>query len=77
MGDKIEQLNIKQGVEYEVEIDFTTREYNGRTYMSATCWKATPMPQAPDQSPQQNWEGMYPDPAMQSGETQGDNDLPF
>lgn len=25
MGDKIEQLNIKQGVEYEVEIDFTCR----------------------------------------------------
>lgn len=41
MGDKIEQLNIKQGVEYEVEIDFTTREYNGRTYMSASAWKAT------------------------------------
>ena len=49
MGDKIEQLNIKQGVEYEVEIDFTTREYNGRTYMSASAWKATPTQQAPTQ----------------------------
>lgn len=77
MGDKIEQLNIKQGVEYEVEVDFSCREYNGRTYMSASCWKATPMQQAPKQSPQQNWEGMYPDPAMQSGETQGDDDLLF
>ena len=45
MGDKIEQLNIKQGVEYEAEIDFSTREYNGRTYMSASCWKATPTQQ--------------------------------
>ena len=45
MGDKIEQLNIKQGVEYEVEIDFTCREYNGRTYMSASAWKATPTQQ--------------------------------
>lgn len=45
MGDKIEQLNIQQGVEYEVGIDFTTREYNGRTYMSASAWKATPTAQ--------------------------------
>lgn len=45
MGDKIEQLNIQQGVEYEVEIDFTCREYNGRTYMSASAWKATPATQ--------------------------------
>lgn len=50
MGDKIEQLNIKQGVEYEVEIDFTTREYNGRTYMSASAWKATPT-QQPSHAP--------------------------
>lgn len=41
MGDNIDKLTIQQGVEYEVEIDFTTREYNGRTYMSATAWKAT------------------------------------
>lgn len=46
MGDKIEQLAIRQGAEYEVEIDFSTREYNGRTYMSASCWKATPTQQA-------------------------------
>ena len=45
MGDKIEQLNIKQGAEYEVEIDFSCREYNGRTYMSASAWKATPTAQ--------------------------------
>lgn len=30
MGDNIDKLTIQQGVEYEVEIDFTTREYNGR-----------------------------------------------
>lgn len=50
MGDKIEQLNIQQGVEYEVEIDFTCREYNGRTYMSASVWKATPL-QQPSHAP--------------------------
>lgn len=49
MGDKIEQLNIQQGQEYEIEIDFTTREYNGRTYMSASAWKATPLQTAPAQ----------------------------
>lgn len=41
MGDKIEQLNIQQGKEYEIEVDFSTREYNERTYMSASAWRAT------------------------------------
>lgn len=75
MGDKIEQLNIKQGVEYEVEIDFTCREYNGRTYMSASAWKATPT-QQPQQAPaQQGWEQMYQQPQAQqtqSAHTQDD-----
>ena len=79
IGDKIEQLNIRQGVEYEVEIDFTTREYNGRTYMSASCWKATPT-QQPQQAPaQQGWEQMYQQPQAQqtqSAHTQDDG-LPF
>lgn len=79
MGDKIEQLNIKQGVEYEIEIDFTTREYNGRTYMSASAWKATPT-QQPQQAPaQQGWEQMYQQPQAQqtqSAHTQDDG-LPF
>lgn len=79
MGDKIEQLNIKQGVEYEVEIDFTCREYNGRTYMSASCWKATPT-QQPQQAPaQQGWQQMYQQPQAQPQTPKDDmgNDLPF
>lgn len=76
MGDKIEQLNIKQGVEYEAEIDFTTREYNGRTYMSASAWKATPTPQ-PQQAPaQQGWQQMYQQPQAQPQPAQDDG-LPF
>lgn len=79
MGDRIEQLNIQQGVEYEVEIDFTCREYNGRTYMSASAWKATPT-QQPQQAPaQQGWEQMYQQPQAQqtqSAHTQDDG-LPF
>lgn len=79
MGDKIEQLNIKQGVEYEVEIDFTCREYNGRTYMSASCWKATPT-QQPQQAPaQQGWEQMYQQPQAQPQTPKDDmgDPLPF
>lgn len=79
MGDKIEQLDIKQGVEYEVEIDFSTREYNGRTYMSASAWKATPT-QQPQQAPaQQGWEQMYKQPQAQPQTPKDDmgNDLPF
>ena len=79
MGDKIEQLNIKQGVEYEVEIDFTCREYNGRTYMSASAWKATPT-QQPQQAPaQQGWEQMYQQPQAQPQTPKDDmgDPLPF
>ena len=79
MGDKIEQLNIQQGQEYEIEIDFTTREYNGRTYMSASAWKATPT-QQPQQAPaQQGWEQMYKQPQAQPQTPKDDmgNDLPF
>lgn len=79
MGDKIEQLNIKQGVEYEVEVDFSCREYNGRTYMSASAWKATPT-QQPQQAPaQQGWEQMYQQPQAQAQTPKDDmgGDLPF
>lgn len=76
MGDKIEQLNIKQGVEYEVEVDFSCREYNGRTYMSASAWKATPT-QRPQQAPaQQGWQQMYQQPQAQTAQ-EDESQLPF
>lgn len=79
MGDKIEQLNIKQGVEYEIEIDFSTREYNGRTYMSASAWKATPTQQAqavPTNDPYAAM-GMQPrEPQAQAAPAE-DSELPF
>lgn len=72
MGDKIEQLNIQQGHEYEIEIDFTTREYNGRTYLSASAWKATPTQQsAPQQSVYQQAQ------AQSQPAPQDDSGLPF
>ena len=72
MGDKIEQLNIRQGQEYEIEIDFTTREYNGRTYMSASAWKVTPTQQTPAQPAQQP---VYQQP--QAPKDDMGSDLPF
>lgn len=72
MGDKIEQLNIRQGQEYEIEIDFTTREYNGRTYMSASAWKGTPT-QQPQQAPaQQMCQQAQAQPAQED-----ESQLPF
>ena len=45
MNDNINKFSFQVGGEYEVEVDFSTREYNGRTYMSASAWKATPTAQ--------------------------------
>lgn len=41
LGDKIDQLNIMPGNRYEVDVDFETRQWNGRYFLSASCWKAT------------------------------------
>lgn len=74
MGDKIEQLNIKQGVEYEVEVDFAVREYQGRNYMSASCWKATPTLPAPAQPAQQP---VYQQAQTTKDDMGDDSQLPF
>ncbi len=52
MNDNIDKLNLQQGIEYELEIDFETREWNGRYFLQASCWKATPAQQAVQQLPQ-------------------------
>lgn len=53
MGDKIDQLNIQQGGRYELEIDFSVREYQGKRYMQANAWKATRLDARPvQQTPQ-------------------------
>lgn len=76
MGDKIEQLNIQQGQEYEIEIDFTTREYNGRTYMSASAWKAIPTQPTAQPAAQQP---VYQQPQAQAPKDDmgDDSQLPF
>lgn len=68
MNDNIDKFGFKVGGEYEVEVDFSAREYNGRYYMSATAWKATAknVPTAP--APQQ---------AAQTQTQEDDSQLPF
>lgn len=41
MNDKIEQFNFQKGGRYDVDVDFSAREYNGKFYMDAAPWKAT------------------------------------
>lgn len=56
MNDNIDKLNIQQGMEYDLELDFEAREWNGRYFLQASCWKAaarvqnsyTPAPIEPD-----------------------------
>lgn len=70
MGDKIDQLNIQQGGQYELEIDFSVREYNGKRYMQANAWKATRLDAQPvQQAPQ----AIAPQPEPQAD----DDGLPF
>lgn len=88
MGDAIDKLNIQQGQEYDLSIDFEAREWNGRYFLSASCWRAsaTGTPQgAPTQTPQPaqpaqtNWESLYPQPTPKESkpaEVAGDP-LPF
>lgn len=63
MNAKIEELNIQQGGKYEVEVDFSTREYQGRWYMSASAWKATKIE---DQTAQFNTQATQDVSALQS-----------
>lgn len=56
MNDNIEKFGFQVGGEYEVEVDFSSREYNGKFYLSANAWKATaknvPTATAPQQATQ-------------------------
>lgn len=70
MGDVIDKLNIQQGIEYDLELDFEARQWNNRYFLQASCWKATPM-QQPQQAPAQQ---MYQQPPAQPQEDSG---LPF
>jgi len=74
MNDNIEKFALQERGEYEVEVDFSVREYQGKHYMSASCWKATGL----------NYGHKQPDPYMSATTTQpgeqiqtASDDLPF
>lgn len=74
MNDNIAKFNLQQGCEYEVEVDFSVREYQGKNYMSASCWKATPTQQIPAQPAQQP---VYQQTQPQTAPAPQADDLPF
>jgi hypothetical protein len=43
MGDTIDKLNLQQGQSYELDLDFEAREWNGKYFLSASCWRAMPI----------------------------------
>lgn len=53
MNDNIEKFAFMQAHKYEVEVDFSVREYQGKHYMSAACWKAARIDDAPQTQYQQ------------------------
>lgn len=78
MNDNIGKFALQIGREYEVEVDFSAREWQDKFYLSASCWKAAPAPT------QQGWQAAYPQPQYAQPQyvqptpplPQGD-DLPF
>lgn len=77
MGQKIDELNIQQGAEYVLNIDFEAREWNGRYFLQASCWKATPTQQVPIPAvPQPVYQQAQAQTQPQVPEPQ-DDDLPF
>lgn len=76
IGQKIDELNIQQGAEYDLSIDFEAREWNGRYFLQASCWKATPTQQATAQPvPQQP---VYQQAQQAQADSTGDDSqLPF
>lgn len=77
MGDVIDKLNIQQGIEYDLELDFEARQWNNRYFLQASCWKATPTQPIAQPAPQQPvYQQTQPQaPATPPG-AQAD-DLPF
>ena len=66
MNDNIAKFGLQVGMECEVDLDFSTREYNGKHFMSATCWRASVYAQPVVQpQAQQGWQSVYPQPQMQ------------
>lgn len=49
MNDNIEKFAFREGMWCEVDVNFTTNEYNGRVYMQGNCWRTYGDAQYPTQ----------------------------
>lgn len=50
-GDKIDEMQIKEGQELTVHFDLESREYNGRWYTDVKAWKVERGEQQTDEAP--------------------------
>lgn len=73
MNDNIDKFALQLGQEYDLDLDFEAREWNGRYFLQASCWRATLRQQQQSQAPQpasqptpqpapQGWQSVYPQP---------------
>ena len=73
-------LGIVQGGEYNLSIEVSSREYNGRWFTEATCWRAVNVgkPQAQAQAQVTIPSNGVPyKETQESNVPQDENDLPF
>lgn len=77
MGDVIDKLNIQQGIEYDLELDFEARQWNNRYFLQASCWKATPLQAAPAQPMPQQSVYQQPQAQPQTPKDEMGDPLPF
>lgn len=89
VNDKIDQLGLAEGARYDVEIDFDAREWNGRYFLSASCWRAErldgatpPIATAPQQTASPAANDPYAAAGLASASQPGQpaaasDDLPF
>lgn len=71
MGDNIEKFGLATGGRYEVEVDFSVREFNGRYFLGANVWKVTALGAAVPN------EGAAPASAPEPAPGGSGDDLPF
>lgn len=71
-------LGIVQGCEYNLSIEVSSREYNGRWFTEATCWRAVNVgkPQAQAQATIPS-NGVPYKETQESNVPQDETDLPF
>lgn len=88
MNGKIEEFHFKVGEHYEVDVDFSVREWKEKYYMDATCWRAMRIseggvddtentPHFADQYQAMGLEPKNPLAQNQPQEVVGADDLPF